>query len=139
MDYSKEEIECEAYYKHSIQMALENKFSWTTLASVFDQMSPTLSQSKDLVKILLDVIQNLQKQYQELVPHEANVSNENNQLEGIEKLKKGSSLKPSDGFPIQDSVEAEFVEETKEEVDQIEFVEIEDLHHEYKPNIEEHD
>ena len=137
MDTSKEEIECEAYYKHSIQMALENKFSWTTLASVFDQMTPTLSQSKDLVKILLDVIQNLQKQYQEMVQHEANVSNENNQLEGIEKLKKESNFEPSNCFKIQDSVEAEFVEDTKEEIDQIEFVQIEDLHHDYKHNIEE--
>ena len=137
MDTSKEEIECEAYYKHSIQMALENKFSWTTLASVFDQMTPTLSQSKDLVKILLDVIQNLQKQYQELVQHESNVSNENDQFEGIEKQKKEPNLKPLNGFPIQDSVEAEFVEDTKEEIDQIEFVQIEDLHHDYKPNSEE--
>ena len=136
MDTLKEEIECEAYYKHSIQMALENKFSWTTLASVFDQMTPTLSQSKDLVKVLLDIIQNLHKRYQEMVQHEANVSNENN-LEGIEKLKKESNFKPSNGFPIQDSVEAEFVEETKEEIDQIEFVQIEDLHHDYKPNSEE--
>ena len=76
MKISKEELECEAYYKNSIQMALENKFSWTTLESVFDQMTPTLSQSKELVKVLLDVIQNLQNQYQELVQHEANIRSE---------------------------------------------------------------
>ena len=81
MKISKEEIECESYYKHSIQMALENKFSWTTLASVFDQMTPTLSQSKDLVKVLLDVIQNLQKQYQELVQDDKHVKKVNRTLQ----------------------------------------------------------
>ena len=135
MKISKDEIECEAYYKHSIQMALENKLSWTTLASVFDQMTPTLSQSKDLVKVLLDVIQNFQKQYQELVQHKANVGNENNESEDI--VKPESILDPSIGFPIQNSVEAEFDEETKVDIDQIEFVQIEDQHHDYKTNFKE--
>ena len=137
MKISKDKIEYEAYYKHSIQMALENKFSWTTLASVLDQMTPTLAQSKDLVKVLLDVIQNQQKQYQELVQLEANVRNENNKNDDIANLKEESDLDPSNCFPIQNSVEAEFVEETKVEIDKIEFVQIEDLHHDYKTNFEE--
>ena len=84
MESSKEEIECEAYYKHSIKMALEGKFSWTTLASVFDQMTPTLSQSKDLVKVLLDVIQNLHKKHQELNLDEAS----DDQKENIQNPKQ---------------------------------------------------
>ena len=119
MKISKEEIECESYYKHSIQMSLENKFSWTTLASVFDQMTPTLSQSKDLVKVLLDVIQDLQKQYQEMVQNEVHVSNENNKNEDIVELKEESDLDPSNSFPIQDSVEVDFVGITQEEIDKI--------------------
>ena len=59
----------------------------------------------------MDVIQNFQKQYQELVQHKANVGNENNESQDI--VKPESILNPSIGFPIQNSVEAEFDEETK--------------------------
>ena len=126
MDTSKEEIECEAYYKHSIQMALENKFSWTTLASVFDQMTPTLSQSKDLVKILLDVIQNLQKQYQEQ-------DHDDDQKENIQKLALKSIFDPN-----QVNFDAELVEKVQGEVfDEIEKVLIvEDQFENHESNFE---
>ena len=54
---------CQAYFKSSIQMALENKFPWTTLALMLDQMTPTLNQSKELVKVLLSELQTLQEKY----------------------------------------------------------------------------
>ena len=101
-------------------------------------MTPTLSQSKDLVKVLLDVIQDLQKQYQEMVQNEVHVSNENNKNEDIVELKEESDLDPSNSFPIQDSVEVNFVGITQEEIDKIEFVQIEDQHHDYNTNTEEH-
>ena len=44
-------------------MALENKFSWITLASMLDQMTPTLSQSKELVKVLLNEFQKFQRKH----------------------------------------------------------------------------
>ena len=45
-------------------MALENIFSWTTLASMLDEMTPTLSKSKLLVRVLLEELQKLQKKGQ---------------------------------------------------------------------------
>ena len=47
-------------------MALENNFSWTTLASMLDEMTPTLSKTKQMVKVLLEVLQKLQKKHLEM-------------------------------------------------------------------------
>ena len=62
---------CEAYFKNSIQMALENNFSWTTLALMLDEMTPTLTKTKQLVKVLLNELQTLQKKHQEFVGERA--------------------------------------------------------------------
>ena len=62
---------CEAYFKNSIQMALENNFSWTTLALMLDEMTPTLTKTKQLVQVLLNELQTLQKKHQEFVGERA--------------------------------------------------------------------
>ena len=66
---------CEAYFKHSLKMALENNFSWTTLASMLDEMTPTLSKTKQLVKVLLQELQKLQKENQGIVQNKCQPSN----------------------------------------------------------------
>ena len=62
---------CEKYFKYSIKMALENNFSWTTLASMLEEMTPTLSKTKQLVKVLLEVLKKLQKKHLEMAPNNA--------------------------------------------------------------------
>ena len=96
MDDTKDTIQSdEAYFKYSIQIALENKFSWITLASMLDQMTPTLSQSKELVRVLLKELQNLQRKHQELV-QQTTISSEdiidrNYDVETLEEIKFDAS------------------------------------------------
>ena len=82
-------MKCQEYFKSSIQMALENKFHWTTLALILDQMTPTLSQSKELVKVLLSELQTLQEKHQELLQDKAHSSeddnHQNNEIEVLEE------------------------------------------------------
>ena len=66
MKISNGEAESEAFFSNAVKMALKNRFSWTTLASMLDQMTPTLVQSKELVRVLLNEIQNLQRKYSEI-------------------------------------------------------------------------
>ena len=68
---SKMASNCEAYFKNSIQMALQNNFSWKILALMLDEMTPTLSKTKELVKVLLNELQTLQKKHQEFIGERA--------------------------------------------------------------------
>ena len=85
MENTRDTIQNEAYFKYSIQMALQNKFSWTTLASMLDQMTPTVGQSKELVRVLLKELQNLQKKHQELITDKIH-RNKNDEVENLGEL-----------------------------------------------------
>ena len=50
MDIPKDAADCEAFFRNAIKMTLENKFPWTILALIVDQMSPTVKEAKQLVK-----------------------------------------------------------------------------------------
>ena len=67
MDTSKNGSNFETDSKYIIKMALEHKFSWSTLALMLDEMTPTLKHFKQLVKVLLEELQNQQDKYQNLV------------------------------------------------------------------------
>ena len=67
METSKNGSNFETDSKYIIKMTLEHKFSWSTLALMLDEMTPTLNQSKQLVKVLLEELQNQQDKYQNLV------------------------------------------------------------------------
>ena len=84
-------VKSQAYFKSSIQMALGNKFPWTTLALTLDQMTPTLNQSKELVKVLLSELQSLQEKHQELLRDKAHSNEDDNyQNDVIEALEEES-------------------------------------------------
>ena len=89
MENTRDTIQNEAYFKYSIQMALQNKFSWTTLASMLDQMTPTVGQSKELVRVLLKELQNLQKKHQELIADKIH-RNENDEVENLGELENAN-------------------------------------------------
>ena len=75
---------CEAYFKHSIKMALENNFSWTTLAFMLDEMTPTLSKTKQLVKVLLEELQKLQKEHQQMVQNPSQPNEDEVEIQEVE-------------------------------------------------------
>ena len=53
------------YFTSSIDQALQNNISWETLAFLLDELTPTLAKSKELVKILLKLLQQFHKNFQE--------------------------------------------------------------------------
>ena len=61
MDIPKDAADCEAFFRNAIKMTLENKFPWTILALIVNQMSPTVEEAKELVKVLLNELQILQR------------------------------------------------------------------------------
>ena len=67
MDIPKDAAECEAFFRNAIKMTLKNKFPWTILTLIVDQMSPTINEAKELVKVLLNELQILQKKHKERV------------------------------------------------------------------------
>ena len=90
---------CEAYFKNSIQMALENNFSWTTLALMLDEMTPTLNKTKELVKVLLEELEKLQKKHQEFLGEKVQINNKvPNQTDEIEILEDKSTLDEIENF-----------------------------------------
>ena len=90
---SKMASNCEAYFKNSIQMALENNVSWTTLALMLDEMTPTLTKTKELVKVLLEELQKLQKKHQEFVSEKVQLNDKvQNKADEIEILEENSIL-----------------------------------------------
>ena len=87
MEIFNKESDSEADFDYSIKMALNYKVSWTTLALMLQDMTPTLKQSRQLVKVLLKELQNLQKKFQNLAKDETSsimddeVYNENEEIE----------------------------------------------------------
>ena len=49
----------EKYFENSIKMALEDKLSWSILASLLDDMASNLVECKLLIKILLKELQEM--------------------------------------------------------------------------------
>ena len=54
MDIPRDAGDCKAFFRNAIKMTLENKFPWTILTLIVDQMSPTVEEAKELVKALLN-------------------------------------------------------------------------------------
>ena len=52
-----EESQLERYVSVPIKLTIENKMSWTTLASLLDGIAPTLKDCKQLIRILLKELQ----------------------------------------------------------------------------------
>ena len=52
------------YLRNSINLALQDKLSWTTLVSLLDDMTSTLDQCKELINILLEELLTMHKQKQ---------------------------------------------------------------------------
>ena len=63
MDCSKEKSSL--YFTSSIDQALQNNISWETLAFLLDELTPTLTKSKELNKVLLKQLEQLHINLQE--------------------------------------------------------------------------
>ena len=91
MEIFNKESDSEADFDYSIKMALNYKVSWTTLALMLQDMTPTLKQSRQLVNVLLKQLQNLQEKFQNLAPNkitsimEDEVCNESKEIEILDK------------------------------------------------------
>ena len=95
MDIPRDSADCEAFFRNAIKMTLENKFPWTILALIVDQMSPTVEEAKELVKVLLNELQILQKKHQELIEDkikQVTFNNASNQGDEVEILEHDSML-----------------------------------------------
>ena len=55
-----ENTENEKHFKNTIALALDKKLPWLRLASILDEMTPTLEVTKQLVKVLLQELQAMQ-------------------------------------------------------------------------------
>ena len=125
MDPSKNGSNFETDSKCIIRMTLEHKFSWTTLALMLDDMTPTLKHSKQLVNLLLNELQNLQDKYQNLVhQNDKNFIN----VEDHESLDRKSSTDKFESSLTEDTRKIQFFEEeaqdTLEADDEIEATDI---------------
>ena len=49
MDYEK--------VNYFIEMVIKKEFSWATLSIILDEMTPTLKRSKQVIKILLQILE----------------------------------------------------------------------------------
>ena len=63
MDYSDEKSSL--YFTSSIDQALHNNISWEILEALLDELTPTLTKSKELIKILLKQLQQFHKNFQD--------------------------------------------------------------------------
>ena len=72
MDIPRDAGDCKAFFRNAIKLTLENKFPWTILTLIVDQMSPTVKEAKELVKVLLNELQILQKKHKELIEDKLN-------------------------------------------------------------------
>ena len=54
-------------YKYFINLALKKNISWNLVAMFFDESTSTLEKSKELNKILVEELRNLQSQLDELI------------------------------------------------------------------------
>ena len=57
-------LQREDCFKHTIRMAFQDMISWLTLVSILEEMTPTIVECKQLIKVLLDELQNLKQQKQ---------------------------------------------------------------------------
>ena len=69
-------LQRENCFKHSIQMAFQDLISWPTLISILEDMTPTLVECKQLVKVLLNELQMMK--HQKHIENSENVQNVNN-------------------------------------------------------------
>ena len=55
----------EKYFRNSINLALQDKMTWSTLSLLLEDMAPTLIECKQLVKVLLEELQNIKQMLDE--------------------------------------------------------------------------
>ena len=98
MDIPKDAADCEAFFRNAVKLTLENKFPWTILALIVDQMSPTVEEAKELVKVLLNELQILQKKHQQLIENKVhpNSFNSYQNNDEVEILEHDSSIEESE-------------------------------------------
>ena len=107
----------EKYFENSIKMALEDKLSWSILASLLDDMASNLVECKQLIKILLKELQEIY-----MIKHVGNLQKaisieeertENDESEIIEEISKGYKS----NYPKKNNEEKTF-----NEVDDLEII-----------------
>ena len=96
----------ERFFKNAIKLALQDKLSWSTLVSLVNEMTSTLDECKQLIKILIKELQTIQKQKQiermpEQIPEiveieEKETTNDDN--ETIEELSELAERAPTGPF-----------------------------------------
>ena len=83
---SEEKSQLEKYVSIPIKMTIENKIPWTTLASLLDEMAPTLKECKQLINILLKELQIAYKQKKaESLPEQIEMEETSNDVLNIVK------------------------------------------------------
>ena len=109
----------EADFDYSVKMALNNKVSWPTLALMLQDMTPTLKQSRQLVKVLLKELQMLQEKFQNLAKGDMipsiddDVCNDN---ENIEILEVESTVEKFEDCSINETLSDEETHENDDSV-----------------------
>ena len=64
MENSEKMLQLKKYFENSVKMALEEKLSWSILASLLDDMASNLVECKQLIRILLKELQIMHKDKQ---------------------------------------------------------------------------
>ena len=85
--FSSEKIKIECY----IYSALKKEMPWNILASVIDNMTPTLDKSKEVIRILLDIIHDKEPIDEELQNMESNDSIDHVKTQQLLKRRKKST------------------------------------------------
>ena len=120
----------EAQFTSFISLALEKKLSWQTLATLLSEITTTLSESKQLINILLKELQTMQMKFdlKDLNIHSARILQnldvnhpkliQDKPSDDIENLEEESKLEdlemPSDQDATAQEFESEIIEYSKE-------------------------
>ena len=96
----------EKYFRNSVKMAIQDKMTWSTLSLLLEDMAPTLLECKQLVKILLQELQNIKQMLDEKVPEE--------NREIIDKESVPHLVESVKVVPIANILEAEFEKQGSE-------------------------
>ena len=116
-------LQRENCFKHSIQMAFQDLITWPTLISILEDMTPTLVECKQLIKVLLNELQMLKHQKQ--IENSQDVQNVYNEelfqdkaSDDIEVLEEEFKLDDLEIPSVQDTTAKDFENDIVENLDE---------------------
>ena len=134
----------EKYFRNSINLALQDKMTWSTLSLLLEEMVPTLLECKQLVKVLLEELKNIKEMLVEENMEIIDREDETNLAEKVEQelitniseVEFDNQASENDG--TQNKVEA--IDEVSEDKHQVEKDEQENqgILHDTTPKLEDY-